>query len=270
MKNSKLLLIAAGLLLALTQTSCLKKQNLEASELGAPVDANMVQDKMTEGIGDLYFEDVRVNESNSMNASTTYEDSQNIKVFNQTIVVSSVSDTATALTINLDYSKIDYINSESSFNHLAYPFVIPKSLQTMAALKKPDLSQKSAPRPWFLFQVYAYMAISGCRDEKVTCHNFSFVDSNMTLASNLADPRICHDGVNCIIPTRKIEFDALDGNRLQSDGKPTRSHYKFVVSSVLPFFSKVLLYCVRELADYNDRKVLAEDCVSVNNFTVGD
>jgi len=98
----------------------------------------------------------------------------------------------------------------------------------------------------------------------------SVVDSQMGLSPDLADPRICSDSLHCKIPVRKVEFDLVDNKEIQSDGQPARTHYTFMTSPNLPFFSKVLQYCVRGLVDLESRKVLAEDCVSVNGFSVGD
>ena len=65
------------------------------------------------------------------------------------------------------------------------------------------------------------------------------------------------------------EFDMLDGKELNDQGKPSRSHYTFIVAGQLPFLSKVLQYCVRGLMPYGNRKVLAENCVFVNSIYSG-
>jgi hypothetical protein len=91
----------------------------------------------------------------------------------------------------------------------------------------------------------------------------------MYLKSDLASPLICPDINNCIIDIKKIEFDMLDSGVATSDGKPYRTHYTFSVSPQLPFLSKVMSYCVRGLVDNGNRKVLAEDCMTINSFSYG-
>ena len=121
-----------------------------------------------------------------------------------------------------------------------------------------------------MYRAFIVMAAFACREDKVTCHNLVVQDSQMALSPDLADPRICADTLHCKIPIRRVEYDLVDNNNLQADGQPTRTHYTFLMSSSLPFFSKVLQYCVRGLVQLENRKVLAEDCISINGFSVGD
>ena len=280
--NMKLLILITALFVITTQTSCIEKQNLEESSLGPPVDAASVEEAMADGVGNLDFNDVKVNEGNAATAATTFEDSQVVKVFNQTLIVDSIVDNADKMTINLNYSKQYFQNSNSSFSDVRYPIVITKdnvlsslSNSGKVAVKSKLMSKAKAETtaeiesPFFLFSVYAYLAVSACREDQVTCHNFKFTDSESLLNSQLAHPSICPNTQKCIIPIREIEFDLIDHKIVDANGKPQRSHYTFVASKKLPFFSKVLSYCVRGLVDLGGRKVLAEDCVNVNNFTVG-
>ena len=91
----------------------------------------------------------------------------------------------------------------------------------------------------------------------------------MYLKPELASAKVCPDITNCLIDIKKVEFDMLDRTVATSDGKPYRTHYTFSVSPQLPFLSKVMSYCVRGLMDNGTRKVLAEDCMSINNFSYG-
>jgi hypothetical protein len=91
----------------------------------------------------------------------------------------------------------------------------------------------------------------------------------MYLKPELASAKVCPDINDCLIDIKKIEFDMLDRGVATSDGKPYRTHYTFKVSPQLPFLSKVMSYCVRGLMDNGNRKVLAEDCMSLNNFSYG-
>lgn len=285
MKLKQLIIVLMASFVVFTQTSCLKKQNLEDANLGPVVNADDVESKMAEGIGGLDPADINRNESSNVTAVTTYEDSQSVKLFNQAIIVNSINDVvvsgATVTRFALDYSKVDYLNSNQSFNNLAYNLDFghsndaTESQSTVNASRnlnqRSELSVKAADKvPFFMYRAFIVMAAFACREDKVTCHNLSVVDSQMALSPDLADPRICSDTLHCKIPIRKVEYDLVDNNDIQTDGQPTRTHYTFMMSSSLPFFSKVLQYCVRGLVQMENRKVLAEDCISVNGFSVGD
>lgn len=274
MKFSKIIIVSAVAIIAFTQASCMKKQNLEDSNLGPAVSADEVESKMAEGIGVLDPDDINRNESSSLMAVTTYEDSQSVKLFSQSLIVNSivVSETAKTVTYNLDYSKTDYLNSNQSFNNFIYPLEFGTASDVESqSMPRQQLTAKAADKvPFFMYRAFIAMAVFACREEKVTCHNLSVVDSQMGLSPELAHPSICSDTLHCKIPVRKVEFDLVDNKEIQSDGQPARTHYTFMTSANLPFFSKVLQYCVRGLVDLESRKVLAEDCVSVNGFSVGD
>ncbi len=272
MKFSKIIIVSVLAFVAFTQASCMKKQNLEDSNLGPAVSADEVESKMAEGIGVLTPDDINRNESSSLMAVTTYEDSQSVKLFSQSLIVNSIVSDTTMTRINLDYSKTDYLNSNQSFNNFAYPLEFSHSSDVESqSVPRQQLTAKAADKvPFFLYRAFIAMAVFACREEKVTCHNLTVVDSEMGLSPDLADPRICSDSLHCKIPVRKVEFDLIDNKEIQSDGQATRAHYTFVTSPNLPFFSKVLKYCVRGLVDLESRKVLAEDCVSINGFSVGD
>lgn len=277
MKLKKIIILLIASLALFTQASCLKKQNLEDANLGPVVDANEVESKMAEGIGGLDPNEINRNESSSISAVTTYEDSQSVKLFNQSIVVNSITNmvvSGTAITrFSLDYSKVDYLNSNQSFNNFAYnlDFGHSSNVQSQNIKQRSELTAKAADKvPFFMYRAFIVMAAFACREERVTCHNLTVEDSQMSLSPDLADPRICSDTLRCKIPVRKVEYDLVDNNDLQSDGQPSRTHYTFLMSSSLPFFSKVLQYCVRGLVEFDNRKVLAEDCISVNGFSVGD
>ncbi|MES2802842.1 MAG: hypothetical protein V4654_10145 [Bdellovibrionota bacterium] len=278
MKSKKIIIVLAAALVAFTQTSCLKKQNLEDANLGPAVDADVVEAKMAEGIGGLDPADINRNESSNISAVTTYEDSQSVKLFSQSIIVNSIADLvvsgATVTRFALDYSKVDYLNSNQSFNNFTYNLDFGHSndaVEAQSTKQRSELTAKNADKvPFFMYRAFIVMAAFACREAKVTCHNLTVEDSQMSLSPDLADPRICSDTLKCKIPIRKVEYDLVDNGDIQTDGQPSRTHYTFLMSSSLPFFSKVLQYCVRGLVDMETRKVLAEDCLSINGFSVGD
>lgn len=270
----KLLILITALFVITTQTSCIEKQNLEESNLGPAVDANQVEEALAVGVGSLDVYDVKVNEANSLTYTITYEESQTIKFLNQTLYVDSILDATDKLTINLNFSHEYLQNSNSSFSDVRYPMVFDKN-KTLKSFASKDqtvqqLQEQDKPKsPLLLYQFYANLAIFACREDKVTCHNFKFKDFESKLDSPLAHPSICANVQDCIIPIREITFDLIDRKIMEDNGKPKRIFYTLVVSSKLPFFSKVLSYCERSLEEMTGRKVLTEHCLKVNNFAAG-
>jgi hypothetical protein len=271
MNMKKLIICTAAVALLLTQTSCLKKQNLEDNNLGPAVDANSIQQSMSDAAGGLYLDDARVHEANALMAATTFEDAQTIKLFSQVFTIDSITASGANTAMNFNYSVTDYINPEQSFSNQRYILEYGDALAQQSRDLRPsaELRQRSAS-PYFLVGEYSYVANSLCRLPKVSCHNLTIVDESITLSQSMADPRICSNPTNCVVATKKIEFDLLNANSPEDDGSPQRLHYKLIVAKRLPLLSKVLQYCVRYLADMNNRKVLAEDCVTVSDFAVGD
>ncbi len=91
----------------------------------------------------------------------------------------------------------------------------------------------------------------------------------MFVPSDKASPAVCPDISNCLVETKNIQFDLLDSATLQANGKPVRQHFTFVVSTQVPFFSKVLKYCQRGLGTGRERDILIENCYSVTDFSYG-
>lgn len=260
-------------------SSCMKKQDLDSRDLGPAISSDDLQNKMSESIGELNYMDVRKNEISSFTASTIYEETQVTKRYKQDLFVTGVTQTSKSLTLDFLFNKQDYVNSENSFANQPYQMIIDSSnssTETMTqaarlpkAVAKNVHAQADAPVPFFLYRAYAYFAIQGCRESKVSCHNLKTETSKMYLRPELASPTVCPDINNCLIDIKKVEFDMLDGSVATSDGKPYRTHYTFSVSPQLPFLSKVMSYCARGLVDSGNRKVLAEDCMSINGFSYG-
>lgn len=250
----------------LFQVSCLKKQNLE--DTGGPTaNAKTVQEKMGEGAGDLNSVQIRVNETSSMTQVTTFADTQTIKVFTQSLAVDSYVVSGSTVTFNLLYSMQNFMDTNQSFSSVLYPlqFGIGNALAMKSIVKQ----QTSIPEPTFLFEDYRFIASGGCQRNNISCFNFKYTDSTITLPSELADTRICPDVAKCVIPVRQVELDFVNNNQIVS-GKPDRKHLTFIVSSKLPYLSKVLQYCQRYLTVFGDKPVVREDCYNVNGFTIGD
>lgn len=252
MKN---IFITLGSILILSlNISCLKKQNLEDQNLGPIVAPAEVQQKLGDAIGALDFSTIKVNEYNSLSSSITLEDSQNIKRFKQDLRVKSITNTATEFTIDFIHSMENYLQTDLSFANIERTY-------------NPSAPTKNDPL--LLPILYYFTGRDYCKEDKVTCHNLTVIPTKAYLNPSLVDSKICPDPQMCQINARKIEFDILDGKELNDQGKPTRSHYTFVVAGQLPFLSKVLQYCVRGLMPYGNRKVLAENCVFVNSINSG-
>lgn len=252
MKNV-LILFSAILTLGLN-ISCIKKQNLEEQNLGPAVDAAEVQQKMSESIGELNFGDVKVNEFSSVLSTITLEDSQNIKRFKQDLRVKAITNTQTEFSIDFIHSKENYLQTELSFLNIE---------------RKYNPSEPTKSDPLLLPILYYFTGRDYCKDDKVTCYNLVVSPTKANLNPTLVDTKICPNADSCQINARKIEFDLLNGKELNDQGKPSRSHYTFIVAGQLPFLSKVLQYCIRGLMPYGNRKVVAENCVFVNSINSG-
>ncbi|MBC7457701.1 MAG: hypothetical protein H7235_05450 [Bdellovibrionaceae bacterium] len=274
LRNLLIFLISCTMLHA-----CMKKQDLESQDLGPAISSDELQNKMSDSIGKLNYADINKNEISTFTATTVFEETQVNKRFKQDLFVTNVVGTSAKLTIDFLFNKQDFANSESSLSNQPYQMVIEASNTTAQSLAKAaDIPRAIAKNvhaqaethvPFFLYRAYAYFALQGCRENKVTCHNLKTETSKMYLKPALASPTVCPDTSNCLVDIKKVEFDMLDSAVATSDGKPYRTHYTFSVSPQLPFLSKVMSYCVRGLMDNGNRKVLAEDCMSINNFSYG-
>lgn len=269
MKKKNLFLILPFLVI-LSTSSCMKKQNLDEVDLGPAISADDLEGKMSTDIGKLNYYDINLNESSSFTATTIFEDNQVTKRYRQDLVVSDIKDTASALSIYMDFSKEDYINPANSVVNSPIQLVVDKNKSSLSSNEAKNIKlQENSPKPFFLYQAYIYFAVQGCREPQVTCHNLQRETYKMYLKPELASPLVCADINKCFIDVNKIEFDMLDRSVATNDSKPYRVHYTFLVAPQLPFLSKVMQYCARGLADYGNRQVLAEDCLTINGFSYG-
>lgn len=259
--------------------SCMKKQDLDSQDLGPAINSDELQNKMSDSIGNLNYSDINKNEISTFTATTIFEETQVNKRYKQDLFVTNVTETPTKLTLDFLFNKQDFNNSENSLSNQPYQMVIEASSTTAQnlakaaniprAIAKNVQAKADTPVPFFLYRAYAYFALQGCREDKVTCHNLKIEKSNIFVPSDLASPKVCPDVNACVLEGRKIEFDMLDSAVATTDGKPYRTHYTFKVVPGFPFLSKVRSYCVRGLIDNGNRKVLAEDCMTIDNFSYG-
>lgn len=265
-------LIIAGLISA---TSCVKKEDLSAQDLGPAISPDDIQSKMSASIGNLNYYDLREQETSRTVASTSLQGGKPVNRYVQDLKVNKITDTPTTLTLDFVFDKQDLIQSEKSFVNQPYSMVLDKGDSTLqnSGATQFNIHQKAAddntPVPFFMYKAYLYFAIQGCRESGVNCYNLSIKNSQMILNPQLASPSICADVNNCVVDVNQIEFDMLDQSVATSDGKPYRSHYTFVVTPQFPFLSKVWKYCSRGLANTGTQEVLVEECMSVNSFSSG-
>lgn len=274
MKNHIYLCLIATSFVAFS--SCLKKQNLDDSNLGPAINSDELLSKMSDSIGSYSWALVNKNEISSFTSISVIEENQVTKIYKQDLFVTDVVDTADSLTIDFLFNKQDYLNSQNSINSRPYGIIFTKeeglirqNITLSAVAAKNIKTQAEEPKPFFLNRAYEYFALQGCREENVTCHNLTTEASKMYLRPELASAKVCPDVNSCIIDIKKIRFDMLDGSVTTSDGKPVRTHLTFIVSPQLPFLSKVMKYCQRGLVEYNNRKILQENCLSVDSFSYG-
>lgn len=282
MKNVRLKTLSMHLLLVCVSfmilNSCLKKQNLDESNLGPAVNADDVQSKMSDAAGNYGWEQINKNEINTFTSSMILEDNQVTKRYKQDIIVTNRTESGDDILVDFLFNRQDFQNTVNSVSNKPYRITLQK-VSSINAMKTSTLAHsstrevqakaESTPEPRFLNEYYEFYAISACRQEKVSCHNFSVEKGKMYLDPELASPHVCPDINNCQVDLNTVQFDLLDGNDVSTDGKPFRVHLTFNISPQLPFLSKVLQFCARGLADYNGRKILKEDCYRVNDFSYG-
>lgn len=265
-------LILAGLVSA---SSCVKKEDLDAQNLGPVISPDEIQSKMSDSIGMLNYYHLRQEETSRLVASTSLQGGKAVNRFVQDLKVTKISETPATLTLDFVFDKQDLIQPERSFVNQPYQMVLGKADNAMDAAdeSKYQIHQKAAdadtPAPFFMYKAYLYFAVQGCREEGVNCHNFSVKNSQMILNSQLASPSICPDTENCVVDVNQVEFDMVDKSVTSNDGKPYRTHYTFVVTPQFPFLSKVWKYCSRGLAKTETQEILVEECMSVNSFSSG-
>jgi hypothetical protein len=261
MKNI-LTTLSAVLVLGLN-ISCLKKQNLEEQNLGPVVSATEVQQKMGEAIGVLDFGTLKIGESNSVLSSVTLEDSQNIKIFKQDITVLRITNTQAEFSFDYSQKVENFLRPDLNFDTLKTPknFNLEKP-------KESNPSNMAIDDPLLLPLVFVNTS-QYCGIDKISCHNFTVTPIRISLNPTFTDPRICPNVNTCEISARKIEFDLLNGQSLNDQGKPSLNRFTIIVAGQLPFLSKVLQYCSRGLMNYGNRKVVAENCKFVTQINSG-
>lgn len=265
-------LICSLIFIALaTNTSCLKKQNLEDEDLGPAIEPQSLQSAMLEGFGSLNYSAISANEFSSYVMTQKIQDSYVSTLEQQDMTIESSTDTADMLSINLILSKIKYSGGQSSQSSpRKWEINFSKSGGTTQSLK--TLADNDPPV--FLFVDFQAIAFGACYNEgknPQTCHNLSVTDIQYKVPQPAIAQHNCSDPDTCFVNARKIEFDTIYLSSIDKDGKPRRVHYTFVLSKELPYLSRVIKYCSRTLYEISNtnQKILADICYDVNNYTFG-
>jgi len=255
-----------------TNTSCLKKQNLDEENLGPAIAPETLTKAMTEGFGSLDYSAIKPQEFSSYVLTQKIQDSYLDTLEQQDITIKTVTDTNEKLSLNLILSKIKYSGGQSSQSTREWLQEFSKSAgkatnQSLKALADND-------PPTFLFITYQSVAFGACWDEgdfPETCHNLSVSDFPFRVPQTALSQHGCTDADNCTVSARKIEFDMIQKNVTDKDGKPRRVHFTIVLSKEVPYLSRVLQFCTRSLYEMTNsqQKILADLCYNVNNYAFG-
>ncbi len=256
-------------------SGCLKKQDLTETDFGPSINTDSLQSKMSDSIGQFNFDLIKQKEINIITARSSLQDGAFNDRYKQQLIVSQIEKLPTETIYSFLFNRLDLINTQNSVSTTSYQIAVTNqannkiTLNDFASSQFGEKAAETKPTPYFLFRAYAYFALQACREPKISCHNLKTTKRQKFLKPEQTDPTICPDASNCLIDLNQIEFDILDGNNLNENGKPQRTHYTFVVSPQLPFLSKVVKYCARGLVKIQDRKIVAEDCSDLDDFSYG-
>lgn len=267
----KLLCILIFLALA-TNTSCLKKQNLEEEDLGPAFAPESLSTAMTEGFGSLDYGAISANEFSSYVLTQKIQDSYLETLEQQDITIETSTDTTEKLSMDLVLTKIKYSGGQSSQSTRKWNQEFIKS--SGKALSQSIKTLADNDPPTFLFLYFQSIAFGACYDEgdyPETCHRLSVSDFQFPVPQTAASQHNCQEGADCFINARKIEFDMIQKNVTDKDGKPRRVHYTIILSKETPYLSRVLQFCSRTLYSVSNsqQKILADLCYNVNNYAFG-
>lgn len=267
----KLVSILIFLVLA-TNTSCLKKQNLEEEDLGPAITPQSLEEAMLEGFGSLNYGAIAANEYSSYVLTQKIQDSFLDTVEQQDITIKTSTDTPQSLSMQLILTKIKYSGGQSSQSTREWSETFEKSPSQTNVQNLKTLTENDPPK--FLFIDFQSLAFGSCYDEgkyPQSCHNLSVTDFKFQVPYGAMAAHDCTSYENCFINARKIEFDAIYKFVIDKDGKPRRVHYTVILSKEVPYLSRVLKFCSRALYEMSssNQKIVADLCYNVNNYAFG-
>ncbi len=256
-----------------TNTSCLKKQNLDEEDLGPAFDPTELSQAMSAGYGSLDYSLLKPNEYSSYVLTQKIQDSSFNTLEQQDITIISLDNTAASLSLDLNVTKIFYNNGQTSQKIRKWHEVFSKTEGQQTAL---NISSKISPladveEPEYLFIYFQIIAFGYCYNKGYSCHQLQVSDINYRVPMAAASQHGCADPENCTVKARKIEFDSINSLKIDKDGKPKRTHFTLIVSKEVPFLSRLLQYCSRSLYEISSsqQKILADICYNINDYAFG-
>lgn len=268
MKFRQYPLIAVLLLIVFTSASCMKKQKLDEEDLGPTISSMDVASALGEGFGPINYNDIRPNEKVGIAVSQTLQGQSSQIILQQDMTITGIDNgvtNANKLVLNFDVELTAGTQKDSATG-------LTKSYTKEQGFAFADDDDD----PFiFLFEILQNVALGTCYDggtHPETCHNLVATDVTIGIPATLAPQHShCVGQPTCAISGKRVEFDLVRHWQLESDGRPKRIHYSFLLSNEVPFTSRVMRYCTRSLysIEGQPQKVLADICYAVNNYTFG-
>ncbi len=257
-----------------TTSSCLKKQNLDDEDLGPAINAIEVTKVLGQGFGTYDYNDIKKNEFTSILLSQKIQDSVTQNIEQQGITVENAANLIDKLNLDLIVEDQIYANGQTTQSTRKWPLSIKKATSEAVSAAGDITTQSDAQSPMLTFLMFESLAFGSCFDEgkyPETCHRLQVLDFQFKVPIAAASQHGCADVMSCFIPAKKVEFDIVRKYVTDKDGKPKRTHYTVVLSSKVPFLSRVLQLCSRSIYEItnSNQKILADICYSVNNYAAG-
>ncbi|MGZ3724925.1 MAG: hypothetical protein ACXWQQ_03965 [Pseudobdellovibrio sp.] len=272
-KRSLVTIVVLGILFG---ASCLKKSNLMVEDLGTAVSAEDVANTLDQAFGPIAYGDMKSNEMTDIVVSQRVEEGAVQNLEEQNITIQSIVDQTSSLEIKSHTIMTSFASTGNVVDERDWDQVFPKysgfAFSTSTDAHQAAGSDLSAPI--FTFKLVQSLAMGSCYDGGTypeSCYNLTTTDLDYP-APVIAAPQLgCSDPYNCTVKAKQIEFDMLQKYVTESDGSPRRIHYTLIISSQVPFTSRVLKYCTRALYDIAGvpQKVLADICYDVNKYSFG-
>lgn len=252
-----------------TNTSCMKKQDLDNEDMGPAVAPTEFTKTLTEGFGVYDYNLIKPNETNSLVTSAKIQDSFSQVLEKQVLVVHNTQNLSDRFVLDLLVTREIYNNGQSSSSSHAEEVTFNKSYMSTAK----TLENKPEPS-LLLFDEFIAILIQFCREQSATptsCHRLTSQEIRIKVPASQASHHGCADANNCTIGAKKIEFDLLKKFKLDQNGKPERNHYSMVLSREAPFMSRVLQLCSRGLTKFSNsnQPIVADICYTVDNYAFG-
>ena len=271
---NKFLIICLSIGFLFTTTSCLKKQNLDDDNLGAAIAPVELTRALGSGVGSYDYNEIKPTEFTSVLITQRIQDGITQSVEQQGITVESSSNTSDKLSLGLLVQTESFTGAgQSSQSTARWNIDLSKTEASTSMTELNKASNESAP-PNLMFLTFEQLAFAYCNDSgsaPETCHKLQVEDIQYRVPITAASQHQCADVMNCFISAKKIQFDRLMKTKIDKDGKPRRIHYTVIVSSKVPFLSRMLQLCTRALYEMTgaNQKVLADVCYSVNSYAFG-